>query len=54
MSSLFMNLADQKNDMSFVIKENRKKRESEDLQKDLSAIEGQIFDMQEEKRKFCH
>ena len=54
MSSLFMNLADQKNDMSFVIKGNRKKRKSEDLQKDLSVIEGQIFDMQEKKRKLCH
>ena len=49
-----MNLADQKNDMSFVIKGNRKKRKSEDLRKDLSVIEGQIFDMQEKKRKLCH
>ena len=49
-----MNLAGQKNDMSFVIKGSRKKRKSEDLQKDLSVIEGQIFDMQEKKRKLCH
>ena len=49
-----MKLADQKNGMSFVIKGNRRKRESEDLQKDLSVIEGQIFDMQEKKRKLCN
>ena len=46
-----MKLAEQKNDISFVIKGNRRKRESEDLQKELSVIEGQISDMQEKKRK---
>ena len=40
--------------MSFVIKGNRRKHESEDLQKKLSVIEGQISYMQEKKRKFCH
>ena len=45
-----MKLAEQKNDMSFVIKGNRRKSESEDLQKELSVIEGQISDMQEKKR----
>ena len=50
----YMKLAEQKNDMSFVIKGNRRKPESEDLQKELSIIEGQISDMQEEKRKLYH
>ena len=49
-----MKLAEQKNDMSFVIKGNRIKRENEDLQKELSAIEGQISDIQGKKRKLCH
>ena len=49
-----MKLAEQKNDMSFVIKDNRRKREIEDLQKELSVFEGQISDMQEKKRKLCH
>ena len=40
--------------MSFVIKGNRRKHESEDLQKKLSVIEGQISYMQEKKRKVCH
>ena len=48
-----MKLAEQKNNMSFVIKGNRRKHESEDLQKELSLIEGQISDMQEKKRKLC-
>ena len=34
----FMKLAEQKNDMSFVIKGNRRKRESEDLQKTQASI----------------
>ena len=46
-----MKLAEEKNYMSFVIKDNRRKRESEDLQKELSVIEGQISDMQGMKRK---
>ena len=45
-----MKLAEQKNDMRVVIKGNRRKSESEDLQKELSVIEGQISDMQEKKR----
>ena len=49
-----MKLAEQKNSMSFVIKGNRRKRESDDLQKELSVIEVQISDMQEKKRKLCH
>ena len=49
-----MKLAEQKNDMSFVIKGNRIKCENEDFQKELSVIEGQISDMQEKKRKLCH
>ena len=49
-----MKLAEQKNDMSFVIKDNRRKREIEDLQKELSVFEGQISGMQEKKRKLCH
>ena len=49
-----MKLAEQKNDMSFVIKGNRIKRENEDLQKELSVIEGQISDIQGKKRKLCH
>ena len=49
-----MKLAEQKNDMSFVIKSNRRKLESEDLQKELSVIEGQISDIQEKMRKFCY
>ena len=49
-----MKLAEQKNNMSFVIKGNRRNRESEDLQKELSVIEVQISDMQEKKRKLCH
>ena len=49
-----MKLADQKNNTSFVIKGNRRKRESEDLQKELSVIEGQIFYIQEKKGKLCH
>ena len=49
-----MKLAEQKNDMSFVIKGNRRKCESEDLQKELSATEGQISDIQEKKKKMCH
>ena len=49
-----MKLAEQKNNMSFVIKGNRRKLESEDLQKELSVIEVQISDMQEKKRKLCH
>ena len=49
-----MKLAEQKNDISFVIKGNRRKRESEDLQKELSVIKGQIFDIQEKKGKLCH
>ena len=44
-------LAEEKNDMSFVIKGNRRKRESEDMQKELSIIEDQISAMQEKKRK---
>ena len=47
-------LAEQKNNMSFVIKGNRRKRESEDLQKELSVIAGKISDMQDKKRKFSH
>ena len=49
-----MKLAEQKNDMSFVIKGNRIKRENEDLQKELSVIEGQISDIRGKKRKLCH
>ena len=49
-----MKLAEQKNDMNFLIRGNRRKRESEDLQKELSVIEVQISDMQEKKRKLCH
>ena len=49
-----MKLAEQKNDMSFVIKGNRIKRENEDLQKELSVIEGLISDIQGKKRKLCH
>ena len=49
-----MKLAEQKNDMSFVIKGNRIKRENEDLQNELSVIEGQISDIQGKKRKLCH
>ena len=49
-----MKLADQEKDISFVIEGNRRKCKSEDLQKDLSVIEGQISDMQEKKRKLCN
>ena len=49
-----MKVAEEKNYMSFVIKGNRRKRESEDLQKELSVIEGQISDMQGMKRKLYH
>ena len=38
-----MKLAEQKSDMGFVIKGNRRK--GEDLKKELSVIEGQISDM---------
>ena len=40
-----MKLAEQKSDMGFVIKGNRRKCEGEDLKKELSVIEGQISDM---------
>ena len=40
-----LKLGQQKNDMAFVIQGNRRKRESEYLQKELSVIEGQISDM---------
>ena len=49
-----MKLAEEKNYMSFVIKGNRRKRGSEDLQKELSVIEGQNSDMQGMKRKLYH
>ena len=46
-----MKLAEQKNDMNFLIRGNRRKRENENLQKELSVIAGKISDMQE---KFSH
>ena len=44
-----LKLVQQKNSMVFVIQGNRRKRESEYLQKELSVTEGQISDMQEKK-----
>ena len=48
-----LKLGQQKNDMAFVIQGNRRKRESEYLQKELSVIEGQISDMREKKKSDC-
>ena len=48
-----LKLVQQKNSMVFVIQGNRRKRESEYLQKELPVTEGQISDMQEKKKSDC-
>ena len=48
-----LKLVQQKSNMVFVIQGNRRKRESEYLQKELSVTEGQVSDMQEKKKSDC-